>query len=105
MPVPSSRPTSSGSDSPPLRTLIMADTKSWTAPAKMVPSTIHRKAAGPNIMPMMAPKMGPRPAMLRNCMRNTRQVGSGMKSTPSRFVSAGIGRFGSTPTMRSTTAP
>gem|GEM_PF-3618832 len=28
-------------------------------------------------MPMMAPKMGPVPAIFKNCIMNTRQVGSG----------------------------
>ena len=73
---PSSRPTSSGSESPPERTDIMADMKSCTAPPKMVPATIHMKAAGPNITPMMAPKIGPRPAIFRNWMRNTFHTGS-----------------------------
>ena len=63
---------------PPERTDIMADMKSCTAPPKMVPATIHINAAGPNITPIMAPKIGPRPAMLRNCMRKTFQVGRGV---------------------------
>ena len=75
-PPPSSRPTISGSEAPPMRSDIMPDMKSWTAPAKMVPKTIHRNAAGPYMTPMIAPKMGPRPAMLRNCMRKIFQVGS-----------------------------
>ncbi len=42
----------------------------------MVPNTIQRKAAGPNITPMMAPNMGPRPAIFRNWIRNIFQVES-----------------------------
>ncbi len=83
--MPSCLPISSGSDSPSDRMLIMAEMKSWTAPPKMVPATIQMKAAGPYITPIMAPKIGPRPAMLRNWMRKTFHVGMGMKSTPSVF--------------------
>ena len=66
MDVPNWLPTISGNDLPPMRSDIIAETKSCTPPAKIVPKTIHRKAAGPNITPMMAPKIGPRPAMFRN---------------------------------------
>ena len=37
----------------------------------MQPKTIHRYAAGPNFAPMIAPKMGPVPAMFRNWIMNT----------------------------------
>lgn len=77
-PPPSSRPTISGSDTPPSRIDISAPTKSWTAPAKIVPNTIQSRAAGPNIIPMMAPKIGPIPAMFRNWMRKTFHVGIAM---------------------------
>ena len=46
---------------------------------------------------MMAPKIGPVPAILRNCIIKTFQVGMTMKSTPSAFSTAGVGRFGSGP--------
>ena len=101
--MPSSRPMISGSEAPSPRIDIMPDMKSWTAPAKIVPATIQMNAAGPNLTPMMAPKIGPRPAMLRNCIRKTFHVGSGRKSTPSYLVSAGIFRLGSTPKTRAQT--
>ena len=65
-PTPSCSPTISGSDAPSERIEITPDRKSCTAPAKIVPKTIHRNAAGPNITPIMAPNIGPSPAMLRN---------------------------------------
>ena len=51
---------------------------------------------------MMAPKMGPVPAMLRNCIMNTFHVGSGMKSTPSAHTWQGVGFVASQPNMRAT---
>ena len=39
----------------------------------MQPSTIQTYATGPYAAPRMAPKMGPRPAMLRNWMMNILQ--------------------------------
>ena len=90
---------------PPLRRLIMPDTKSWTAPAKMLPNAIQRNAAGPNITPMMAPKIGPKPAILRNWMRKTLQAGISIKSMPSAMVLAGVGRAASVPKIFSTIMP
>ena len=51
---------------------------------------------------MMAPKMGPVPAMFRNWIMKTFHVGMGMKSMPSALVMAGVGRAGSEPKTRST---
>ena len=55
----------SGIVNPSLRRDMNPEKKSWTAPMNIVPSTIHKNAAGPNKAPCMAPKIGPRPAMLR----------------------------------------
>ena len=71
----------------------------------MHPRTIQRYEAGPNFAPMMAPKIGPVPAMFRNWIMNTFQVGIGMKSTPSALLTAGVGRSGSGPKTLSTNAP
>ena len=54
---------------------------------------------------MMAPKMGPVPAMFRNWIIKTFQVGITMKSTPSAFSKAGVLRAGSGPKTFSTKAP
>ena len=71
----------------------------------MQPSTIHRYAAGPNFAPMIAPKIGPVPAMLRNCIIKTFHVGNLMKSTPSLWAAAGVAREKSGEKWRSTIRP
>ena len=53
-------------------------TKSCIAPMNIPPRVIHRKATGPYAAPNSAPKMGPRPAMFSNWIRNTFQRGIGM---------------------------
>ena len=44
----------------------------------MQPKTIQRNAEGPNFAPMIAPKMGPVPAMFRNCIMYTFHAGMGI---------------------------
>ncbi len=101
MPLPRYLPWISGSEAPSWRMEMKPAMKSWTAPAKMQPKTIQRKEAVPNWAPMMAPMMGPTPAMLRNWMRKMRQGFMGTKSTPSGCSTAGVVREGSTPMTRS----
>ena len=71
----------------------------------MHPKTIQRYAAGPNLAPIMAPKIGPVPAMLRNWIMKTFGVGIAMKSTPSGWATAGVFLEESGPNTRSTNAP
>ena len=52
-------------------------TKSCMAPMNMPPRVIHRKATGPYAAPSKAPKIGPRPAILSNWMRNILHLGKG----------------------------
>ena len=54
---------------------------------------------------MMAPKMGPVPAMFRNWIMYTFHAGIAMKSTLSALATAGVTRFGLGPKTRSTKEP
>ena len=70
-------PMRAGRSAPLLRMESIPLKKSWVAPAKMQPRMIQRYAAGPNLAPMMAPKIGPVPAMLRNWIMKIFQFGIG----------------------------
>ena len=50
---------------PSFRIDMNPEKKSWTLPMKIVPSTIHKNAVGPNNAPCIAPKIGPKPAMFK----------------------------------------
>ena len=67
----------SGMFMPPVWIDIIPAKKSCTAPMKMQPTTIHMYAAGPKAAPVTAPKIGPRPAMLRNWITKTFHVDIG----------------------------
>ena len=54
---------------------------------------------------MIAPKIGPKPAIFKNCTKKMRQGDIGTKSTPSVFVNAGVLRSGSMPKIFSTNVP
>ncbi len=56
----------------------------------MHPNTIQMYDAVPNLAPIMAPNIGPSPAMLRNWIMKIFQVGIGTKSIPSVLVYAGV---------------
>ena len=59
-------PTISGRLAPSLRKDKKPARKSCVAPAKILPKTIQRNEAEPNLAPRIAPKIGPNPAIFRN---------------------------------------
>ena len=75
---PRYRPINSGRLSPSCRNESIPDRKSWVAPANILPNTIQMKEATPNLAPMIAPKIGPRPAIFKNWIMKIFQVGKGI---------------------------
>ena len=59
-------PTISGKLAPSFRKDRNPARKSCVAPAKILPKTIQRKEAEPNLAPNIAPNIGPSPAIFKN---------------------------------------
>lgn len=56
---------------------INPEKKSCTAPIKIVPIVIHKKAAGPNMAPCITPKIGPKPAIFKKWTKNAFNIDIG----------------------------
>ena len=52
--------------------------------------TIHINTIGPKSAPLIAPKIGPVPAIFKSSIKNAFHFGRGVISTPSGFLIAGV---------------
>ena len=75
---PRYRPINSGKLSPSCLSESIPAKASCVAPANILPNTIHKKEAVPNLAPMIAPKIGPKPAIFKNWIMKIFQVGNGI---------------------------
>ena len=70
--------------------------KSCTAPKKIPPTIIHKKAGSqPYIAAIIGPVTGPAPVIEENWWENTVNLDAGVKSWPSLYLKAGVFAFSS----------